>query len=154
MLAGHGAGVDLQQCGLGIHGTERLQRCRPVAGVVLIKELSLPVQLGDQVDMAENGGLPPGHGRHLPVIGRRHGETVAAESLVQAGGQLGLVPVDGMITAVRTLQIVDAADPVIERSRQLAGGAVQLDTQQHLHPPFVGRTLRQHRRTVLSRVLR
>ena len=114
--------------------------------------------------MAQNGGAPCGHGRHVGIIPLRHGQGIATKHLVPARRQLFPVPVHAVIRpGGRVVEIVDGADPVVRPVRHwLGGAAVLLDTQQHLHPAPVrlpqplqpGAVVRQVLRQHAARVVR
>ena len=112
-----------------------LQRRRAAAGIVLVKQGISPIQLGHQVNVAQNGGSSVRHGGYIPVVALCQGQHIAAEHLVPAGDQPLPVPVYAMVLpGLRVIEVVDGADPVVRPVRhRLYGLAVLLDTQQDLH---------------------
>ena len=116
---------------------QRLQGRGTVPGGLLIEKAVSGVELGDKVDVAQNGGLFLRHRSHRPEVPFRHGQGVAAVHRIPAGGQLLLLPVHGVVDSLRRALVVDAADPVVKALRRHIRPAVPLDAREHLHPPGV-----------------
>ena len=134
---GHGAGVDLQQCPAGIRCVEGSQRRLFIAGMGLVKEAVPGVELGHKVDMPQDGGPPGGYAPHLLVVGLRHGQAIPVEGLLQAGRQMGLVPVNGVWAAAGDPQVVGTANPIVKSRRGHVGKVVQFNAQKDFHPSLV-----------------
>ena len=150
----HAAGVDLQQRSAGVNGVKRLQRCFLIAGGGFVEESVSSVELGDEIQMPQNGGLSDCHPHDLLKISFRHGQSIPAAGIVPAGEKGSFVPVGGVAHAVLPPLIVRRADPVVEALRQNVGLAVPLQPQQHLHPAAVLLPHRQNLTAVFHHVRR
>ena len=132
--AGHAAGVDFQHRAVLDGLPQGVQGCIPVAGAALVEELALAVQLFDQVEMAQDGGLFLRHLCHAGKVSLCHCQTVAAEFHIHAGVQVALTPVDLVVFAGhRAAQVMHTADPVIVAVGFLIRELIPLNAAQHIH---------------------
>lgn len=127
-------GVDLQQRGIRVRVVQGLQRRRAAAGIVLVKQGISPIQLGHQVNVAQNGGSSVRHGGHIPGSSPLSGPAYRRRTSGPGRRSAAPVPVYAMVLpGLRVIEVVDGADPVVRPVRnRLCGPAVLLDTQQDL----------------------
>ena len=123
MLLGHG------QC---------LEGSGLVAGVLLVEELTLTVQLLDEVDVGQNVRALGGHLLHLGKVSFHCGQRIAAEIVENAVVQILRAEVDLVILAgVLAVQMVRRTDPVIVAFGLILAQRVPLDAAEDIHLALV-----------------
>ena len=129
----HRRGVDLQHATVAGGGHQRGVGGGGVAGVILIKELAVTVDLLDQVEVAQDRGLLLGNLGHIGKVSLNHGQRIAVKIVVDAGAQILLAPVNLIILAgLGPLDIVRAADPVVVLGRVIVAEQIPFQAAQNV----------------------
>ena len=106
----------------------------PVAGSLFIKELTLAVQLLDEVDVGQNVRSLGGNLLHLCKVGLHRGQRVTVEIIKDAVVQILRAEVDLVVLAgVLAVQVMGRTDPVIVVLGLVLAQAVPLDAAEDVH---------------------